>query len=129
RVVEVLRRWARKDAPNVIALAADFTQPLDLPGLGAAQLDGMLLANALHFVPEGEAVLRRLVERVRPGGRLVVVEYDQRTASRWVPAPIPPARLAQLAAAVHLSAPTITRTRPSAFGGTLYVAVTERLPD
>jgi ubiquinone/menaquinone biosynthesis C-methylase UbiE len=124
RLVAALKRWAQRDAPNVIAVAADFTRPFDLPGLPAPQLDGLLLANALHFVGEGEAVLRRLAKWVRPGGRVVVIEYDRRAASRWVPYPIPPVRLAKMAAAAGLAAPTITATRPSAFGGTLYAAVT-----
>jgi ubiquinone/menaquinone biosynthesis C-methylase UbiE len=104
-------------------VAADFTGPFDLPGLPAPQFDGILLANALHFVADGEVVLRRLAKWVRPGGRVVVIEYDQRAASRWVPYPIPPARLAELAVSAGLAAPTVTGTRPSTFGGTLYVAV------
>lgn len=126
RLVAALGRWATKDAPNVIAVAADFTGPFDLPGLPAPELDGILLANALHFVADGAAVLRRLARWVRPSGRVVVIEYDQRAASRWVPYPIPPVRLAELAASAGLAAPTVTATRPSAFGGTLYVAVAER---
>ena len=118
RAVATLSRWARKAAPNVIPVVADITGAFDLPGLPAPQLDGVLLANALHFVGDGEAVLRRLAKWVRPGGRVVVIEYDQPAATRWVPYPIPPARLA---------APVVTATRPSAFGGTLYVAAAERL--
>jgi len=108
-------------------VAADFTGPFELPGLPAPQLDGILLANALHFVADGEAVLRRLAHWVRPGGRVVVIEYDRRARSRWVPYPISPERLAVLAASAGLSAPAVTATRPSAFGGTLYVAAAERL--
>jgi SAM-dependent methyltransferase len=126
RAVATLDRWARKAAPNVIPVLADFTGAFDLPGLPAPQLDGVLLANALHFLRDGDGVLRRLADWVRPGGRVVVVEYDRRAASRWVPYPIPPARLAELAACAGLSAPVVTATRPSAFGGALYVAVAER---
>jgi len=127
RLVAALERWAQRDAPKVIAVAADFTGPFELPGLPAPQLDGILLANALHFVADGEAVLRRLANWVRPGGRVVVIEYDRRARSSWVPYPISPERLAVLAASAGLSAPAVTATRPSAFGGTLYVAAAERL--
>jgi ubiquinone/menaquinone biosynthesis C-methylase UbiE len=120
--VAALERWAATDAPNVIPVTADFTRPFDLPGLDDAMLDGMLLANALHFVRDAEVVLARLAARVRPGGRVVIVEYDRRAASRWVPYPVPIARLPALADAAGLSTPTITATRPSLFGGTLYVA-------
>ena len=126
RLVAALERWAQRDAPKVIAVAADFTGPFELPGLPAPQLDGILLANALHFVADGEAVLRRLANWVRPGGRVVVIEYDRRARSSWVPYPISPERLAVLAASAGLSAPAVTATRPSAFGGILYVAAAER---
>jgi len=51
------------------------------------------------------------------------VEYDRRAANRWVPYPISPARLAELAAAAGLSTPEVTGQRPSAFTGILYAAV------
>ena len=122
------RRPPGGPAAEVVTLTADFTRPLGLPGLGEGSLDGILLANALHFVPDPEAVLGRLVERLAPGGRLVVIEYDRRRASRWVPHPIPPARLRELAARAGLTEPVVVAQRPSAFGGDLYVAVADRLP-
>ncbi|MGH7530211.1 MAG: class I SAM-dependent methyltransferase [Gemmatimonadales bacterium] len=112
----------------VIPLVADFTRPLTLPGTAPAGLDGLLLANALHFVRQPDAVLARLVPMLRPGGRVVIVEYDGRRPSRWVPHPIPAAALPELAAAAGLAIPVITGTRPSAYGGTIYVAVAERAP-
>lgn len=111
---------------NVVPVEADFTRAFDLPGLDSTMLDGMLLANALHFVQDAETVLTRLVQRVRPGGRVVLIEYDRRAASRWVPFPIPRARLPALARAAGLSRPTVTATRPSDYGGVLYVAAADR---
>jgi ubiquinone/menaquinone biosynthesis C-methylase UbiE len=124
--VSAIERWARTSSAPVIPVVADFTRPFDLPGLVGATLDGILLANALHFVREAEVVLARLVSQLRSGGRVVIVEYDQTNASRWVPNPIPAARLPALAASAGLSPPVITATRPSAFGGSLYVATAER---
>ena len=129
RAVAALARWASKQAANVIPVTADFTRPFELPGLEEPSLDGILLANALHFVPDAGPVLARLTKWLRPGGRVVFVEYDRRAASRWVPYPIPAARLPALAASAGLSAPAITATRPSSFGGVLYVAAADRLPD
>jgi SAM-dependent methyltransferase len=125
RALASLRRWATRDGANVIPLEADFTLPLELPEL----LDGLLVANALHFVRDADVVLARLVALVRPSGRVVIVEYDRRAASRWVPYPISPDRLPALAASAGLSTPTITATRPSAFGGSLYVAAADRVGD
>ena len=117
-----LQRWAGRDGANVIALEADFARGFELP----EPLDGLLAANALHFVRDADVVLGQLVRLLRPGGRAVIVEYDRRAASRWVPYPISSSRLPQLAAAAGLSQPAITATRPSAYGGTLYVAAADR---
>jgi ubiquinone/menaquinone biosynthesis C-methylase UbiE len=125
-VVE-LERWSASAAENVIPVEADFTGALDLPELGQTLLDGMLLANALHFVRDAGSVLTRLVKLVRPGGRVVLVEYDQREASRWVPYPIPIANLPALATAAGLSTPTVTATRPSTYRGVLYAAAADRV--
>lgn len=71
-----------KIGDDVIAVRADFSKSLKL---SEAPIDGMLFANALHFVPDAEVVLKRLVGLVRPAGRIVVVEYDRRSANPWVP--------------------------------------------
>ena len=120
RALAKLERWKHDDSVTVVPVTADFTKPFDLPAL-----DGLLFANSLHFIEHPETVLKDLVSRLRFGGRAVIVEYDGRGASRWVPYPIPASQLARLAAAAGLSAPTITAIRPSAFGGTLYVAAAD----
>jgi SAM-dependent methyltransferase len=125
RALASLRRWAGRDGAGVIPVEADFTRALELPEV----LDGLLVANALHFVREADVVLARLATLVRSGGRVVIVEYDRRAASRWVPYPISSGRLPKLAASAGLSMPTVTATRPSAFGGVLYVAAADRIGD
>ena len=125
--VAALTRWAKKEAPGVIPVRADISRPFDLPGLGPGMLDGILLANALHYVRDAEAVLARLASWLRPQGRVVLIEYDRRRANPWVPYPIPVARLPALAAAAGLSTPVVVATRPSAFGGDLYAAAADRL--
>jgi len=125
--VRALRALPSMPTTHVIAVKGDFTQPLVLPDIGDAALDGILLANALHFVRDAGAVLGRVVERVRPGGRIIVVEYDRREASRWVPYPISPSRWLDLANGAGLGTASITATRPSEYQGMLYVgAATKR---
>jgi SAM-dependent methyltransferase len=130
RAVRALRELASSSSGNVLVTAvhADFTRPLELPGLvrGRAQLDGILLANALHFVRDAERVLCELVRQLRPGGRVVVVEYDRRAASRWVPYPIPASLWPRLAESAGLTEPAITATRPSSYAGILYTGVATR---
>ena len=126
RALAAVERWATKTGAKVIPVVADFTRPFDLPDLDGP-LEGMLFANALHFVRDADIVVARLAEWLRPGGRVVIVEYDRRPASRWVPHPLPATRLPPLAASAGLSTPVIMATRPSAYGGDLYVATADRL--
>ena len=117
--VAELEELARTTA-TVEVIEGDFTQELALP-----PLDGILLANTLHFVKDAGAVLARLVKHLEAGGRVVIVEYDRRAASRWVPYPIGIADLPKLAAAAKLSRFTVTDSRPSNYEGTIYCAVAQ----
>jgi ubiquinone/menaquinone biosynthesis C-methylase UbiE len=67
---------------DVHYLAADFTQPLDLP-----PLDGIVMANSLHFQRDQDAVLQRVRGYLKPGARLVLVEYNTDRGNSWVPYP------------------------------------------
>ena len=123
-----LGQWANREGASVIPVVADFTRGFELPGLEQRPLDGILAANALHYVPDPAKVLAQLIGRLRPGGRVVLIEYDRRRATRWVPYPIDMERLPDIAAHAGLTSPTIEGTRPSMYGGVLYVAAMDRPP-
>ena len=112
-----------KDGVELVPVVGDFTTPLVLPGLNAGSADGMLFANSLHFVPEPDLVLTRLVPLLRAGGSVVIIEYNGRRPTRWVPYPIASDRLVDVLAKAGLEPPVMTAERPSAYGGSLYVAV------
>jgi SAM-dependent methyltransferase len=75
----------RNHFPATVAsyLAADFTSPLDLP-----LLDGIVMANSLHFQRRKEPVLALVFRYLRPSGRLVLVEYNADHGNLWVPHPL-----------------------------------------
>ena len=113
----------RRIGDEVFAIQADFSKSLALP---ESPVDGMLFANSLHFLPDSGDTLRRLVALLKPGGRVVIVEYDRRAASRWVPHPIGIDRWPELAAGAGLVKPIVTARRESEYAGELYVAGAER---
>lgn len=98
---------------------ADFTRPLELD-----PLDGLLLANSLHFTSQQERVLRRLVGHMKAHGRLLIVEYDTHQRTPWGPFPVPLEQLRGLTRAVGLTDFREVGRQPSSFGGReLYAAV------
>jgi SAM-dependent methyltransferase len=105
-------------APRVHALVGDFTRPLTLPAL-----DGIVMANSLHFVADPEPVLRRIVGLLRAGGRFVLVEYDADRGNHWVPHPISAARWPSLAEAAGLRDVREIGRRGSRFLNAIYSAV------
>lgn len=123
RALEALRDLGAPGLATVVAVLGDFRRPELIDELRGRSLDGALFANALHFVPDAEAVLRRIVRWVRPGGRLVVIEYDRTSPNPWVPHPLPPAKLAEVAARVGLGAPREVARRASSYHREMYCAV------
>ncbi|NTU82605.1 MAG: class I SAM-dependent methyltransferase, partial [Chloroflexales bacterium] len=124
RAVAAQERRLRDDPPaaTIFPRQADVLRPL-----GLAPLDGILAANLLHFVRDQVGLLGRLRVALRPGGRLLVVEYEQRFPIPWVPHPLPFSRFASLAQEAGFQAPAQVGTRHSPSSGrVLYAAVAAR---
>jgi len=102
---------------------ADFTTALSLP-----PLDGIVMANALHFQRDREATVRRILAMLRPGGRFVLVEYDADRGNPWVPYPLSFATWQAMATAAGFDEPQLLGRVPSRFLGAIYSALAIR-PD
>ena len=112
---------ARFPASEVEYVRADFTRPLDLDGL-----DGVLMANSLHFVRRKEPVLAAVRGWLRPGGRLLVVEYDADRGNPWVPHPFSYPTWERLAAENGFADTRRLARRPSGHLGAIYSALSLR---
>ena len=97
---------------------ADFTRPLQLP-----PLQGILLANALHFVRGKAFALRQLINLLAPNGRLIVVEYNTHRGNAAVPYPIDERGFLALAREVGLREPQIVIKAPSSFLDEMYTGM------
>ncbi len=87
-------------------------------------LDGIVLTNLLHFLPDQAAFLRQLHPYLQPEGRVLVVEYEQEQPLPWIPFPLPFAALTRRAATAGFATPRHIGTRHSPSSGrVLYAAV------
>jgi trans-aconitate methyltransferase len=89
---------ARIGAHNRVRIethVADFTHVDRWP---VTSVDGILMANALHYVERQRDFLRACASHLTPGGVLLVVEYDTTRANQWVPYPVSRDRLEALVA-------------------------------
>ena len=102
-------------------LVADFAQPLALP-----PLDGIVMANSLHYQREKDVVLRRILGYLKPGGRLILVEYNVDRGNRWVPYPLSYPTWEALTERIGFAGTRLLATRPSRFLGEIYSALSMR---
>ncbi len=120
RALEVQLEALRTRFPDVAVtpLVADFTKPLDLPAL-----DGIVMANALHFERDKLTVLRLVKGYLRPSGRFVLVEYGADRGNPWVPYPISFPTWSKLAAEAGFRDTRQLGSVPSRFLGSIYSAL------
>jgi ubiquinone/menaquinone biosynthesis C-methylase UbiE len=95
---------------NVHPMRADFTGPLSLP-----PLDGIVMANSLHYFKDQEKVLRHVRSFLKMSGVLLLVEYNVDSGNMWVPYPLSFETYRSLAPRAGFSEPRLLATAPSRF--------------
>ena len=112
------RRFPETDLTTVVG---DFIRPLPV----VAGFDGLLAANSLHFVRDPGAVIDSARPLLRPGARIVVVEYDSDSGNPWVPYPFSYATWQEIAARTGLLDTRLVGRVPSRFLGAIYASASD----
>lgn len=99
-------------------LQQDFNAPLTLPAL-----DGIIMANALHFQRDKARTLQQVQRYLKPGGRFILVEYNADKGNFWVPYPLSITTWLDLARRCGFLATRPLAKVPSSFLGEIYSAL------
>ncbi len=71
--------------PQLHPITADFEKD-DLP---LKDLDGILMANSLHYIKNKATLIKKLQTYMLPNAPFIILEYDTDTpVARWVPYPM-----------------------------------------
>ncbi|MGF6847495.1 SAM-dependent methyltransferase [Chitinophaga sp. W3I9] len=97
----------------------------DLPVSG---LDGILMANSLHYVSGKPAFIDKVSAHLQGDGVFLIVEYETTKANPWVPYPVPFHALKALFHKAGFRSAVKLNERPSLYGsGHMYAAMFRRI--
>ncbi len=98
----------------------DFTGRLDLP-----KLDGIIMANSLHFVRHKDPILQLIRSYLRPDGSFILVEYNTDRGNMWVPYPLTYRTWETLARQNGFKETQLLSTVPSRYLGEIYSSLSK----
>ncbi len=108
-----------KTATNLHLVQTDFSRSFEIP-----PLDGVIMANSLHYFKDKEKILRHVQRFLKPDGILLLIEYNVDSGNPWVPYPLSYTTFRTLASRVGFTEPRLLATIPSRFLHEFYSAIT-----
>jgi trans-aconitate methyltransferase len=107
---------------KITPVKADFVED----DLGLHGLNGILMANSLHYVKNKTALLQKLKTYLLPDAVFIIIEYETIRANQWVPYPLRFAELQRLFTANGFQHVQKTGERRSLYqSGKMYVSLME----
>jgi len=119
RLINQKKEFA-KHFPNthITFIEADFTRKLNLP-----LLDGIIMANSLHYVENQTEFLRHLQTYLKPSAQLILVEYNtDEGQAPWVPYALSFETFKQLAEQTGFTNIKLLEKIPSEYWNEMYSA-------
>ena len=115
------RQQATPNNVTLLPLTADFEKDT----LPLSNLDGILMANSLHYVKDKPTLLLKLRTYMRAEAPFIIVEYDTDQPVRtWVPYPLSYVSLKKLFTSSGYPSIQKLGERPSAYGrANMYAAI------
>ena len=118
-----------RELQNLKMEEIDFVQAnFEGDELELSDLDGVLIANALHYVLDKKALIKKLEPMFGGGPRFIIIEYDTERSNNWVPYPITFQKLKDLFAGLGYRRIVKLKERRSAYGaGNMYCTLIEKV--
>jgi ubiquinone/menaquinone biosynthesis C-methylase UbiE len=109
--------------PQVDFIQADIERDkLSLEGL-----NGILIANAMHYISDKAALIKKLEPMFGSAPRFVIIEYETSSPNTWVPFPVTFEKLQALFTGLGYNQIVKLNERPSVYrSGQMYCALVER---
>lgn len=94
----------------------------------ANELDGILMANSLHYVRDKQSLIERFPKSAKKEHLVLIVEYDTDKSNPWVPYPASYRTLSNLFLRAGYGAASRLTEKPSRFHRTLIYSALFRWP-
>lgn len=112
--------WRLEGSEDVAiqVVEGDFTKKFELP----SQVEGIVMANALHYAENHLDALRNVLANLAPGGTFILIEYNtDQPSPPYVPYPLSEMTFRSIASTAGLRELEVIGRKTSIYQGEMYV--------